>query len=112
MKCELDLSNMSEQRINKAWNFGFNTCHAALWLREDLPVQADQIKELGFRYVRFHNTISSYTGIYSEDEQGNPVYSFDKLDYRQGIEGRLLSFLGNQLLPGIIGTEKEKVLIL
>lgn len=112
MKCELDLSNMSEQRINKAWNFGFNTCHAALWLREDLPAQADQIKELGFRYVRFHNTISSYTGIYSEDEQGNPVYFFDKLDQiiDRVLKAGYYPFWEISYCPELLAPKKKKFL--
>ncbi len=65
----------------KTWNFGFNTCHAALWLREDMPSHALRAqKEAGFKYVRFHNTISKHIGVYDEDKNGQPLLNFDKFD--------------------------------
>ena len=112
MKCEIDLTAITDKKIHNVWNFGFNTCHAALWLREDLPAQADRIKELGFRYVRFHNTISGYTGIYSEDSEGNPVYSFDKLDriMDRVLKAGYYPFWEISYCPELLAPKKQKFL--
>ena len=73
--------NETKEKWNRVWNFGFNTCHAALWLRDDMPSHALRAqKEAGFKYVRFHNTISKHIKIYNEDENGNPVIDFSNFD--------------------------------
>lgn len=80
MNFNIDLKD-TEGRLNTPWNFGVNTCHAILWTRDDLNRHAKTAaRECGFRYVRFHNTISKHTGIYTEDGEGNPVINFEKFD--------------------------------
>ena len=80
MNIKTNINNVKE-KWNRVWNFGFNTCHAALWLRDDMPSHALRAqKEAGFRYIRFHNTISKHIKIYNEDSEGNPVIDFTNFD--------------------------------
>ncbi len=45
--------------LNSFWRFGANTCHAALWLRDDLVRQIAMARsELGFRYIRCHGFLN------------------------------------------------------
>ena len=44
--------------LRPVWTFGANTCHAPLWLRDDLISQvATMHRELGFRYIRAHGVL-------------------------------------------------------
>lgn len=46
--------------LNPLWRFGANTCHAPLWLRDDLVSHIAQARrELGFRYMRCHDWLGS-----------------------------------------------------
>ncbi len=88
--------NEKVKPVRDLWSFGFNTCHAPLWLREDLPSHALKAhRECGFKYVRFHNIISLHTGIYSEDGDENVILNFEKFDkiFDKVIACGLLPFL-------------------
>ena len=112
LKFNIDEAVSRGKQLKRNWSFGFNTCHAALWLRKDLPAQADEMKRLGFQYVRFHNTISSYTGIYSENEQGQPQYDFTRFD---AVFDRVLAtgyypFFEISYCPELLSPEKKSFL--
>lgn len=104
--------NQQTKPIRTVWNFGYNTCHAALWLRDDLPRQIKTIRELGFQYVRFHNIFSSQVGIYSENSNGEPVYNFDKFHkiFDLIIQNGLLPFMEIGFCPEALKIS-EKVLM-
>ena len=58
------------------WEFGVNTCHAALWLRDDLPAQMKRMhEELGFRYVRFHGILNDDMDVMRADG----TFHFDRV---------------------------------
>ena len=93
--------NQTGKQINKVWNFGYNTCHAALLLREDLPGQIKMAREAGFRYIRFHNILSSQVGIYHENEAGEAVYNFEKFNkiFDTIIQNGMLPFMEISFCP-------------
>ncbi len=71
----------SKKQLSRPWTFGINTCHAKLWLRDDLPRHAKIASEkCGFKYVRFHNILSEDLGVYTENEKGDPIVCFEKFD--------------------------------
>lgn len=93
--------NKTGNPINKVWNFGYNTCHAALLLRDDLPSQIKQSKDLGFKYIRFHNIFSKEVGVYTQDENGKPIYNFDNFDriFDTVIQNGYLPFMEISFCP-------------
>jgi len=55
--------------------------HALLGLRADWRAQLVSARELlGFERVRFHGILDDDMSVYSEDGNGNPVYSFFNVD--------------------------------
>ena len=80
MNIKFDLTKTAK-KLRTPWNFGVNSCHAVLWKRQDLIHHAEiTAKKCGFRYIRFHNTLSRQMNIYSEDENGNPQLNFKNFD--------------------------------
>lgn len=62
--------------LNPIWSFGANTCHAPLWLRDDLQNHISTCRDqLGFTRLRAHGTIGD--GMGTVQEKGS--FSFDKL---------------------------------
>ena len=104
--------NQTGKKVRKVWNFGYNTCHAALLLREDLPNQIKTAKESGFQYIRFHNIFSSQVGIYHENEKGEPVYNFDKFNqiFDTIIQNGMLPFMEISFCPETLKSS-EKVIM-
>lgn len=98
--------------INKVWNFGFNTCHAALLLREDLPSQMKQAGELGFKYVRFHNIFSKEVGVYTENEKGEAIYNFDNFDkiFDTVIQNGYLPFMEISFCPEAMKKSEKTIM--
>ena len=63
------------------WEQMFGSGRAALSLREDYRDDLRAVKRVtGFRYVRFHGILDDENGVYNEDEHGEPVYNFTKVD--------------------------------
>jgi xylan 1,4-beta-xylosidase len=59
----------------------FGSGRAILTLRESYRNDLRAVKNItGFEYVRFHAIFRDETGIYSEDQQGSPVYNFSYID--------------------------------
>ena len=104
--------NQTGRQIRKVWNFGYNTCHAALLLREDLPGQIKMAKESGFQYIRFHNVLSSQVGIYHEDEKGEPIYDFERFNqiFDTIIQNGMLPFMEISFCPEALKSS-EKVIM-
>lgn len=104
--------NKTGNSIRKVWNFGYNTCHAALLLRNDLPNQIKAAKESGFQYIRFHNILSSQVGIYREDDKGEPVYDFEKFNkiFDVIIQNGMLPFMEISFCPEALKSS-EKVIM-
>ena len=102
----------TKKPINKVWNFGYNTCHAALLLREDLPSQIKQAKDLDFKYIRFHNTFSREVGLYTENDAGKAVYNFENFDkiYDTVIQNGYLPFMEISFCPEAM-KKSEKTLM-
>jgi xylan 1,4-beta-xylosidase len=95
-----DLKNTGNP-INKVWNFGYNTCHAQLLLRDDLPLQIKKSKESGFKYIRFHNIFSEAVGVYTENEAGEAIYNFENFDkiFDTVIQNGYLPFMEISFCP-------------
>lgn len=105
-------ANQTGKQIKKVWNFGYNTCHAALLLRKDLPEQIKLAKEAGFQYIRFHNVLSSQVGIYRENDKGEPVYDFEKFHqiFDTIIQNGMLPFMEISFCPEALKSS-EKVIM-
>jgi len=57
MKVALNFESLTP--LNDFWSFGGNTCHAALWFRQDLQNQLKLVnRQLGFKYVRCHGILN------------------------------------------------------
>jgi xylan 1,4-beta-xylosidase len=100
MKLTIDINKIKGQ-LNPVWNMGFNTCHAPLILREDLNKQINEAASLGFKYIRFHDIFSREIELYNEDENGKPVYNFEKFDsiFDRIIAAGLLPFFEISFCP-------------
>ena len=98
--------------INPVWNFGYNTCHAALILRDDLPSQIKESKELGFKYIRFHNIFSKEVGVYTESERGEAVYNFENFDkiFDTVIESGYLPFMEISFCPEAMKKSEKTIM--
>jgi len=87
------------------WERIFGSGRAVLALRDDYRRDLRTVKSAtDMSYVRFHGILNDEVGVYSEDEQGNPVYNFSYVD--QIFDGLLalgvrpfveLSFMPRQL---------------
>jgi xylan 1,4-beta-xylosidase len=63
------------------WEQVFGSGRAALSLRESYRRDLDAVKAVtGLEYVRFHAIFHDENGVYSEDQQGNPVLNFNQVD--------------------------------
>ena len=76
------------------WEKMFGSGRAILTLRESYRNDLRAVKAItGCEYVRFHAIFHDETGIYDEDERGNPIYNFSYID--QIYDG----LLGNRVRP-------------
>lgn len=80
---------------------GVNTCHAALLTRSDLCAHLRTAKEIGFRYVRFHNIFSEQVGLLSVTDDGTWHYDFSRFDqiYDNVLKVGLRPFFELSLCP-------------
>ncbi len=102
----------TKKEIRKVWNFGYNTCHAALLLRDDLTSQIKEAKESGFRYIRFHNILSSQVGVYSENEKGESIYNFEKFNkiFDTVIQNGMLPFMEISFCPEALKSSEKTIM--
>lgn len=63
------------------WEKGFGSGRAILALRESYRNDLREVKgATGTEYVRFHAIFHDETGVYDEDDKGNPVYNFSYIN--------------------------------
>ena len=63
------------------WEQMFGSGRANLALRQSYRDDLLRVKKVtGFRYVRFHAILHDENGVYSEDQQGNPIYNWSYVD--------------------------------
>jgi len=87
------------------WEEMFGSGRAILSLRESYRSDLRAVRQItDFTFVRFHGIFNDEVGVYSEDNQGHPVYNFSYID--QIYDGLLangvrpfveISFMPNQL---------------
>jgi xylan 1,4-beta-xylosidase len=87
------------------WEEMFGSGRAILSLREDYRNDLRTVKQItDLHFIRFHAILDDDVGVYSEDNEGNPVYNFSYVD--QIYDGLLaagvrpfveISFMPNQL---------------
>jgi len=87
--------------VRENWLMGVNTCHAALLTRSDLCHHLRIAREVGFRYVRFHNIFSEQVGLLSVTDEGASRYDFTRFDqiYDNVLKTGLLPFFELSLCP-------------
>jgi xylan 1,4-beta-xylosidase len=63
------------------WEQMFGSGRAILSLRESYRSDLRSVKQItDFRYIRFHAIFHDEVGVYSEDDQGRPIYNFSYVD--------------------------------
>ncbi len=63
------------------WEQMFGSGRANLAMRGEYRADVRLVKQItGFRYVRFHAILDDENGVYTEDQQGNPVYNWSYID--------------------------------
>jgi len=63
------------------WEQMFGSGRANLSMRDSYRSDLKRVKKItDFRYVRFHAIFQDENGVYSEDQQGNPVYNWSYVD--------------------------------
>lgn len=63
------------------WEQMFGSGRANLTMRQSYRDDMRRVKKItDFRYVRFHAIFHDENGVYSEDNQGNPVYNWSYVD--------------------------------
>lgn len=73
--------NQSEGSKSSIYNFCVGAGRAHEGLRADWQRQfSETIKDIGFRYIRFHGLLCDEMAVYSEDAAGKPVYNFQYID--------------------------------
>ena len=90
------------------WEKIFGSGRAILSLRESYREDLRSVKQItDFSYVRFHAIFHDEVGIYSEDDQGRPVYNFSYIDQiydgllKNGVRPFVeISFMPNKLAAG------------
>jgi xylan 1,4-beta-xylosidase len=107
MQLTIDLNDAGTP-LNPIWQFGGNTCHAPLLLRDDLQAQLSRVRqELGFRYIRCHGMLSDNMGVVRE----HGGYDFSKIDAALDalrVRG-LKPFFELSCMPGSMATTEEYV---
>lgn len=83
------------------WNFGVNTCHAPLLLRDDLMAHVHRAREeLGMRHVRCHGLLSDGMGVVPEAG----CYAFERVFavFDRLLDAGLRPFVELSAMPGVL----------
>ncbi|MEO7766895.1 MAG: glycoside hydrolase, partial [Ferruginibacter sp.] len=73
--------NKSSGKLNTMFNECVGAGRANEGLRADWQQQLAYVhKQCGFKYIRMHGLLTDDMGVYSEDNKGNPVYSYLYVD--------------------------------
>jgi xylan 1,4-beta-xylosidase len=85
------------------WEQMFGSGRAILSLRTSYQRDLRSVKNItDFRYVRFHDILDDDVGVYSEDQNGNPVYNFSYVDqiYDALLANGIRPFVELSFMPG------------
>ena len=96
------------ETANSLGSFGINSCHAALWLRQDLPVHFKRLRdELGMRYVRCHGILNDELGLVAADGS----FHFEKVlrVLERILANDQVPFLELSDMPGTLARSGESV---
>jgi xylan 1,4-beta-xylosidase len=84
--------------MNPIWSFGGNTCHAPLWLRDDLCRHLERVRDdLGFSYIRAHGPLGDGNGVVGADGRFDFSRLLKGLD--RLLERKLTPFLELSHMP-------------
>lgn len=92
------------------WEEMFGSGRAVLSLREDWRRDLRSVRDItGFRYVRFHGIFDDDNGVYSEDQQGRPVYNFSYADqiYDGLLENGVRPFVELGFMPKVMAASDQ-----
>lgn len=96
------------ETANSLGSFGINSCHAALWLRQDLPLHFKRLRdELGMRYVRCHGILNDELGLVAADGS----FHFEKVlrVLERILANDQVPFLELSDMPGTLARSGESV---
>src|SRR5258705_6513845 len=85
---------------------------AAEGLRADWQRDLDVVhRECGFKYIRFHGLLQDEMGVYSEDNQGRPIYNFQYVDtlYDAILKTDLKPFVELSFMPQALASGGKTV---
>ena len=85
------------------WEQMFGSGRAILSLRTSYQRDLRSVKSItNFQYVRFHDILDDDVGVYSEDQNGNPVYNFSYVDqiYDSLVANGVRPFVELSFMPG------------
>lgn len=105
---ELALTGSTGQQFQSIGDFGVNSCHACLWLRDDLPLHFKRLRqELGMRYVRCHNIFGDEMGVVSADGK----FDFTKPNQvlQRILDNDQKPFLELSSMPGAYASNEKTV---
>ena len=97
-----------KETLNKIWNFGVNTCHAPLWLRNDLQQHMKTLRrDCGFQYVRFHSVLNDDMHTVMPDGSFNFAPAIEV--YRNIITLGMTPFVEISSMPSALASNDEYV---
>jgi xylan 1,4-beta-xylosidase len=92
------------------WEQMFGSGRANLTLRHSYRDDMERVKKAtGFRYVRFHAILHDENGVYSEDQQGNPVYNWSYVDqiYDGLLDSGVRPFVEISFMPKALASRMD-----
>jgi xylan 1,4-beta-xylosidase len=92
------------------WEQMFGSGRANLALRKSYRDDMVAVKKVtDFKYVRFHAIFQDENGVYSEDQQGNPVYNWSYVDqiYDSLLEVGVRPFVEISFMPKALATRPD-----
>ena len=108
---EVDAARVTGQNQKEALRC-VSAARAALLLRSGHQRHlAQAARECGFQYVRFHGLFQDDMGVYREDGEGRPVYSWQYVDevYDFLLENRLRPFVVFDFMPAALASGSTTV---
>ncbi|SET04492.1 helix-turn-helix domain-containing protein [Paenibacillus sp. NFR01] len=94
----------------KHWNLTTTAGRAVEGLREDWRKQLSAVKKnIPFRHIRFHGIFNDEMMVYSENEDGTPVYNWSYVDklYDFLLEQGIRPFVELSFMPGMLARSEE-----
>lgn len=94
------------------WSFTMAAGRAAEGLRDDWRKQLSELRRrIPFRYIRFHGIFNDEMMVYSESEDGTPVYNWSYVDklYDFLLEQGVRPFVELSFMPSLLARSKETI---